>query len=275
MLIHVNHVKYHVELTGKEESPAVILLHGFTGDHTTWNSLTNALKDFFQVVAIDLLGHGKTDSPEQPERYVMENAAKDIVSIMDQLKIDKAHLLGYSMGGRLALGTSILFPERFETLMLESASPGLKTEQEKIARIQSDESLAAGILEQGVESFVNYWENIPLFQTQKRLPSAIRDQIRTQRLQNDPIGLANSLIGFGTGRQLSWWDKLQELDIPVLLMCGKQDEKFCKIAAEMNRLFPKAKIMEFNDAGHAIHVEEPKKFDTIVKEFLIEQEQLS
>ena len=272
MLILLDKVRYNVEITGKKGNPAIILLHGFTGDHTTWKNLSNTLKASFQVVAIDLLGHGKTDSPDWLDRYKMENAAKDIIHLMDLLQIDSAHLLGYSMGGRLALGTAMLYPKRIKTLILESASPGLKTEQEKVSRMQSDDPWQFRILEQGIENFVNYWENIPLFQTQKRLPTDIQNQIRSQRLQNDPNGLANSLKGFGTGRQPSWWHKLQELDVPVLLMSGELDEKFCKIADEMNRLFPKSKTVEIKEAGHAIHVEEPDKFDTIVKKFLIEQD---
>ncbi len=272
MLIPVDQVTYNVEIAGKKGSPAIILLHGFTGDHTTWKNLSNTLKPTFQVVSVDLLGHGKTDSPDQSDRYRMENATRDIIHLMDLLQIDNAHLLGYSMGGRLALGTATRYPDRFKTLILESASPGLKTEQEKIARRQSDEFLATRILEHGVENFVNYWEDIPLFQSQKKLSADIQKQVRLQRLQNDPNGLANSLKGFGTGSQPSCWHKLQELDIPVLLICGKLDEKFCKIADEMNRLFPKSKTVEVKEVGHAIHVEEPDKFDTIVKKFLIEQD---
>ncbi len=275
MLIHVNQVRYNVKVDGKDEKPAVVLLHGFTGDHTTWKSLSNKLKDSFRVVSIDLLGHGGTDSPSNPELYEMTNAAKDIILIMDHLGIDSAHFLGYSMGGRLALGTAIMYPDRIKTLMLESASPGLRSKKERKTRVQNDEFLAANILEKGIEEFVNYWENIPLFQTQKGLPLDIQEQVRAQRLQNDPYGLANSLIGFGTGRQPSWWDKLQEIDVPVLLMCGELDEKFCYIAAEMNRIILSSLLVKFKKAGHAIHVEEPDKFDTIVKEFLIEQEQKS
>ncbi|RST76531.1 2-succinyl-6-hydroxy-2,4-cyclohexadiene-1-carboxylate synthase [Siminovitchia acidinfaciens] len=275
MLITVDGVLHNVEIYGKRSAPSVILLHGFTGDHTTWKGLGQTLEDSFHVIAIDLLGHGKTVTPEFPERYEMKRAAKDIIHIMDQLQINSAHLLGYSMGGRLALGVAMIFPERIKSLLLESSSPGLKTEKEKEVRIKSDESLAAKILDKGIERFVNYWGNIPLFQTQKNLPVDVQNQIRAQRLKNDPIGLANSLKGFGTGRQPSWWQRLNELKLPVLLICGELDEKFCKIAQEMNQLLPESTLMEIKKAGHAIHVEEPEIFDTIVKEFLMKQEQLS
>lgn len=274
MLINVGGISYNVKIDGNDSLPPVILLHGFTGDHTTWESLKETLKGLFQVITIDLIGHGKTDSPKQPERYEVDRAAKDIIDIMDHLQLDTAHLLGYSMGGRLALSIALKYPDKMKSLMLESVSPGLKTKEEKEARVLNDEALATRILDHGIINFVHYWENIPLFQTQKKLPVEIQNQIRAQRLQNNPIGLANSLRGFGTGRQPSWWPELNKLDIPVLLMCGKLDEKFCKIAAEMNQLLPESAMIEFNAAGHAIHVEQPNKFDTIVKEFLIEQERI-
>lgn len=275
MLINVDCVLYNIEINGKKGDPPVILLHGFTGDRTTWNNLGQTLKDFYQVITIDLLGHGKTSSPHLWERYEMNKAAKDIIYIMDKLQLDSAHLLGYSMGGRLALGVATMFPERIKSLLLESSSPGLKTEKERKTRIQNDESLAAKILDKGIESFVSYWENISLFQTQKSLPMNVQYQIRTQRLHNDPIGLANSLKGFGTGRQPSLWHTLNEFNLPVLLLCGELDEKFCKIAQEMNQLLPQSTLIEIKKAGHAIHVEEPEIFDTIVEEFLMKQERLT
>lgn len=271
MRINVEGVSYNVVVKGNDDAPAVILLHGFTGDYTTWNSLCGALKDSFRVIAIDLLGHGKTDSPSTPERYEMEHAANDIVQLMDLLRIDHAHLLGYSMGGRLALGVAARYPTRIKSLLLESSSPGLKAEGEKEARIRSDESLATRILEEGIDSFIDYWENIPLFQTQRKLPGPVQEKIRDQRLQNNPVGLANSLKGFGTGKQPSLWQYLDKQQIPVLLMCGSLDRKFCNISEEMDCLLPESTIIEFNQSGHTIHVEEPEKFDTIVKEFLIKQ----
>ncbi|MFD1706733.1 2-succinyl-6-hydroxy-2,4-cyclohexadiene-1-carboxylate synthase [Siminovitchia sediminis] len=275
MRIYVEGISYNVEAEGKADGAPVILLHGFTGDHTTWHYLRKALEKSFYVISIDLLGHGQTDAPMDPKRYEMDQAAKDIIYIMNELRIPKAHLLGYSMGGRLALGIAVMYPERLNSLMLESTSPGLKTESEKLARIRNDETLAKRILGEGIINFVDFWENIPLFQTQKRLPDHIKNEIRTQRLQNTPIGLANSLIGFSTGKQPSLWGELSSMSIPVLIMYGELDQKFCTIAKEMNELVPGAELVKFQHAGHAIHVEVPEKFVTIVMEFLYELEHIS
>ena len=117
--------KYYVELSGEGE--AIVLLHGFTGDSSTWKQLVSVLGDSFQVIPLILLVMGLTGPQLDPSRYEMENAAQDIIDILNELGTDQAHVLGYSMGGRLALSLAVLYPERIKSLLLESASPGLKT----------------------------------------------------------------------------------------------------------------------------------------------------
>ncbi|MBW8349242.1 2-succinyl-6-hydroxy-2,4-cyclohexadiene-1-carboxylate synthase [Bacillus sp. IITD106] len=266
MNIIVDGIDYYYEVSGKGEP--VILLHGFTGDHSTWNPIKQYLIDSFQVIRIDIIGHGKTSSPPDVSKYRMEQVVSQINGILDHLSLKKAHMLGYSMGGRLALSYAIANPERVKSLVLESTSPGLRTEEERRLRVQADEQLSDKILRDGIEKFVDYWENIPLFKTQKNINILAREQIRQQRLANNPIGLANSLKGMGTGAQPSYWDELAALDMPVLLLCGELDSKFCRISKEMQLLIKNADLVEVNEVGHAIHVEDPKKFGTIVKEFL-------
>jgi len=266
MNIIVDGIDYYYEVSGHGEP--VVLLHGFTGDHSTWNPIKQYLIDSFQVICIDVIGHGKTSSPPDVSKYRMEQVVSQISEILDHLLLKKAHILGYSMGGRLALSYAIANPERVKSLVLESTSPGLRTEEERRLRVQADEQLSDKILRDGIEKFVDYWENIPLFKTQKNINILAREQIRQQRLANNPIGLANSLKGMGTGAQPSYWDELAALDMPVLLLCGELDSKFCRISKEMQLLIKNADLVEVNEVGHAIHVEDPKKFGTIVKEFL-------
>ena len=266
MFISIKEHKYYVELSGQGE--AVVLLHGFTGDSSTWRQLVSDLGDSFQVISIDLIGHGLTGASVDPSRYEMENAARDIIGILNELGTDQAHVLGYSMGGRIALSLAVLYPERIKSLLLESASPGLKTSEERANRMQQDDLLATRIEEKGINEFVSFWEQIPLFATQRDLPETVRDAMRKQRLSNNALGLANSLRGMGTGQQPSWWTSLYRLTMPVLLLCGEQDAKFCGIAKEMKVLMKNADLVTFAGCGHAIHVEDPVKFGIIVSEFL-------
>jgi len=264
MVINLNGVNYYYEIAGQGEP--LMLLHGFTGDVSTWK--LSRLSDSFKVITIDIIGHGKSDAPADPNRYTMEAVAKDLCDMLNILGINRIHLLGYSMGGRLALSFTMFYPERVKTLILESSSPGLKTEEERKNRIRQDEYLANTILEDGIEHFVNYWENIPLFKSQTQLPEQVQKSIRKQRLKNSPLGLANSLRGMGTGRQPSWWDHLQKCELPVLLLTGELDQKFCRIAKDMEADLPNCQHIIFPNVGHTIHLEEIDTFDQSVLLFL-------
>lgn len=269
MNIVIDDVRYHYELFGQNDDiPPLLLLHGFTGDGTTWEPLCKQLEEERQCIVLDIIGHGRTESPEDGKYYNINQVAYHLEQLLNALHIEKIDLLGYSMGGRLALTFAVHYPERVHKLILESASPGLKTEAERSARRLQDEKLAQFILEQGVQAFVQYWEGISLFRTQQSLPSYKKDKIRKQRLQNTATGLANSLLFMGTGTQPSLWSKMDKLPMEVLFITGKLDEKFCKIANKMCEITPKGQNIVVSRCGHAIHVEDCEKFDTIVSEFL-------
>lgn len=262
----LNGVDYHVEQAGT--GFPLLMFHGFTGTSSTWTPFTTSIGLTSRMIMVDLIGHGNSDSPPDHERYDILKVAGDMKRLLDRLGIEKTDLLGYSMGGRLAITFAANYPEMVRKLVLESTTPGLQTAEEREFRRRQDAKLASVILSEGIESFVNYWESIPLFQSQRILPAEIREAIRTQRLQNSPIGLANSLLGMGTGTQPSWWNSLSMFEFETLLLSGERDEKFCKISEEMGDLLPSVKKLSIRNAGHAIHVEEPEKFGTIVSEFL-------
>ncbi len=259
--------RYHYGRTGSGEP--ILLLHGFTGDCTTWNETIASLTDRYQCVAVDLLGHGKSSCPVDAARYDIQLLARDLKELMHELSFERFHVLGYSMGGRLALTMAVLYPDVVKSLIIESASPGLKTEEERAARRAADEKLATKIEAEGMEPFIDFWTNIPLFATQKRLPFAKQEAIRRQRLQNHVVGLSGSLKGMGTGSQPSWWTELSALTMPVLLVTGTLDEKFTDIANEMKKQLPQAVWKEVSGKGHAIHVEDSAEFGTIIREFLL------
>jgi 2-succinyl-6-hydroxy-2,4-cyclohexadiene-1-carboxylate synthase len=267
LILQVNDIRYFVEVKGEGEP--LLFLHGFTGDTTTWSRITDQLSSSYRCVSIDLIGHGRTEAPEDPSRYTMDHVSNDLDSILSALEVEEAILIGYSMGGRTALHFAMRYPQKVKALILESASPGLKTGEERVERRKKDHALAERIMREGMEAFVDFWEEIPLFASQKRLTDDERAEIRQQRLVQSPLGLSNSLKGMGTGAQTSWWDKLDELSIPVHLLVGELDQKFVHIAKEMKKLNPDFKIMTISNTGHAIHVEEPRKFGTIIEDLLL------
>jgi len=267
MDVDIKGIRYHVDVCG--EGFPCLLLHGFTGDASTWAPFFDDWGKHAKLIVPDIIGHGRTDSPEGVEHYQIEAAAHDLVGILDFLGFYQVDLLGYSMGGRLALTFALLFPNRVRKLILESSSPGLKSDYERGHRRKKDAELATFIKEQGIKSFVDYWEDIPLFKTMRQLPASIQNRIRAQRLKNSTQGLANSLIGMGTGSQPSWWNHLNQLNCDVLLLTGSKDQKFCSIAESMLNILKKGTWISIENTGHAVHVEYPEKFGTIVSGFLL------
>ena len=158
-MIEVNGVCYRVEAHGSGKP--LLLLHGFTGSSENWRPLIPAWAEHWRVIVVDLLGHGRTDAPADANRYAIERAAADLEAILISLDAVPAHILGYSMGGRLALYLAITRPHLLLSLILESASPGLETGTEREQRQSSDRQLAGWIEANGVNAFVDRWEQLP------------------------------------------------------------------------------------------------------------------
>ena len=284
--IRVNGVQLGVELRGEatKGQSTLVLLHGFTGSAAGWGSHLDALAaSGMRIVAFDLLGHGQSDAPADPQRYTMEHCQADILAALDELvgardMLDKsalyslhpeseAILLGYSLGGRIALYAA--FSGFFRALILESASPGLASPIEREERRISDEILAASIERDGVAAFVDQWEKLPLFASQQSLPAECKQALHAQRLHNCAVGLANSLRGVGVGVQPALHLRLPALSIPVLLIAGELDNKFCTLARQMAQVLPQSQLHIVPGAGHAVHLERPREFDDLIRDFSI------
>jgi len=261
-----DNLRLNVRVQG--DGDPLLLVHGFTGSNLSWGEdLISGLAQAHQVVAVDLLGHGKSDISPHPERYQVGEMLEDLSQILDSLSIEKARWLGYSMGGRIALAGAVLRPERISSLVLESASPGLPGEGERKARRRADEALAEGILRGGMEAFVDHWLGLPLFATQGKLPPNVRTLTRERKLQNTPEALAACLRGMGTGAQPSFWEKLSGIRVPALLLAGEEDRKFTQVAEQMAREMPRAALRIIPKAGHAIHLENPFAWLAAVRTF--------
>src|SRR5205814_18282 len=204
----------------------------------------------WRIIALDMLGHGRSDAPADPQRYSIEHSREDIIAALRELGIKpgEAILLGYSMGGRIALYSA--FSGFFRAIILESASPGLASATDRAKRRDSDNALADRIERDGLAAFIAHWEQLPLFASQSALPRETRASLREQRLRNRPVGLANSLRGVGTGMQPSLHDRLQELHIPVLLIAGALDTKYCAIARNMAAALSHSMLHIVSNAGH-------------------------
>src|SRR6266516_7144393 len=176
--VHVNGIRLGIEQrgvgarfiepqNGQETPQTLVLLHGFTGSAAGWGHQMDTLADYgLQIIALDLLGHGQSDAPEDAKRYSIECFQKDILAALQELGVHKgqAIILGYSMGGRIALFTAL--SGFFRVLILESASPGLEDPAEREERRTSDEALAASIEREGIPVFIERCVLLPLFASQ-------------------------------------------------------------------------------------------------------------
>lgn len=267
MRVAVRGVTYGVDMSG--DGLAVVLLHGFTGTAETWSPLLPALAPF-RAVRIDLLGHGRSECPNDPERYRMDEAVADILALLDNLGLTRFAPVGYSMGGRVALRLALAAPARCWALVLESASPGIADPDERRRRIASDEELARLVEREGIDAFIRVWESLPLWASQERLPETVRTAIRAQRLRQRPEGLAGSLRGLGAGRDEPVLERLSELGaLPVLLVTGSLDEKYVALARKMLHYLSNGTWQNIPNAGHAVHLEEPEVFAANVRDFLL------
>lgn len=262
----VNGARYYFHAEGEGEP--LVMLHGFTGSSESWSDYVMTFARRFLLIRIDLLGHGMSDAPASATRYSMEASAEDIAALIGQVTSLPVHLMGYSMGGRLALYLAVTRPELVKSLILESASPGLKTEEERRERRERDFQLARSIEQDGIPSFVQRWERLPLFASQASLSDNLRQKLREQRLRNSAAGLANSLRGMGTGIQPSLWARLPVLQPPLLLLAGGLDQKFAELARQMAREVPRALLQVIPGAGHTVHLESPDPFERTVLQFV-------
>ncbi|MBW4427317.1 MAG: 2-succinyl-6-hydroxy-2,4-cyclohexadiene-1-carboxylate synthase [Nostoc desertorum CM1-VF14] len=266
----VKNYQFYYSLIGNPDKPLILFLHGFMGNIDEFDEAIKLLSDEFYYLIIDLPGHGKTQVLGGDECYTMANIADGLINLLDELKIAKCFLIGYSMGGRLALYLTLHFPERFHKVVLESASPGLLTELERLERIKLDtqigRKLTRSIGKSDFVTFLSNWYNQPIFGYIKNHPEY--DRMIESRLQNNPQELDKSLRFMGVGCQPSLWEKLQKNKIPLLLLAGEYDEKFISINTEMAQICKFAQLKIISNAGHNIHFENTLAFVENIKDFL-------
>lgn len=264
--IQVNGINYDVDIAYDGE--AVLLLHGFTGSNKTWEKMFRE-NNGYKLIAPSIIGHGETDPTDDIARYSLENISNDLAHILEQVGVSEVHCVGYSMGGRIAQMFAVMHPEKVKTLTLVSTSTGIEREEDRVLRRESDSKLARKIETEGLTSFVDFWEEIPLFASNETcLSEEEKLKLRSQRLANNPSGLINSLLGTGVGNQPYLMEQLKNVQFPVLLINGELDTKYDKIMSEMAKQIPNAKKITISGCGHTPHLEKFEEFGKIIYKFL-------
>lgn len=257
---------WHYSIHGNQDQPFILFLHGFLGDGHDFDAVISLLSDQVCCLTVDLPGHGKTKVWGGDEYYTIPQTAQGLIRLLSQLEISPCSLVGYSMGGRLALYLALNFPQSFNRVVLESASPGLKTATEQAQRRDRDAQLAQQLDTGDFSDFLRRWYSQPLFVSLKQHPNF--EQMLNRRHHNHPEELAKSLRYMGTGCQPSLWQQLPTNQLPLLLLVGEQDAKFRAINTEMANVCPQAQLKILNDCGHNVHWENPNLFAQQIREFL-------
>lgn len=232
-------------------------LHGFTQTGASWAPVLDLLSTPILSSCPDAPGHGNNPDGQRS----LTQYAEDIASAMQT-----GVLVGYSMGARMALHVAIAHPLKVTALVLISGTPGLRTETERAVRRDSDNELADHVELVGAETFIDEWLALPMF---SGLSSATIG--RDERLCNTPTGLADSLRYAGTGTQLSLWDNITQLQMPVHLISGQRDEKFTQLAQQMHGTIPHSTLNVVPHVGHTVHLENPTYTASLLDKFISRQ----
>lgn len=240
-------------------------LHGFSQSRRMWDEVLAALPSRWLLLTPDLRGHGETEV-EPGGQYTMDACLEDLEGLWSRLRIERTHLVGYSMGGRVALHVAARRPERLLSLVTVSARGGLP-ERERPARRLADEELAATIERNGIEWFVDHWSALPMFAGLGRRGAAFEAALRERRLRNRPDQLAASLRGMGSGVAPNVDAELRRFGRPALFIAGADDVTYARAAFELAELIG-GRVEILPGTGHNVPAERPVELAGLIEAHL-------
>ena len=236
-------------------------LHGFMGSGADFDPLRLRLSIPF--TAPDLVGHGE-HATFDTQCYTTASQVEYWIERIPKGSV----LMGYSMGGRLALQLAVSYPEHFAALIVIGGTPGIEDVKLRHERSQWDLQQAQRLVTEGTRTFYEYWRTLPIIASQSSIPQKVFEPMVHRRLNQDPTMLGLSMIHFGTGTMPNCWSKLKLLTMPILLVVGESDQKYRLIAESMLTTLPNGKISIIQRAGHCAHLENIAHSCTEIQRFL-------
>jgi 3-oxoadipate enol-lactonase len=261
MRIAINEIKVSYSDKGKKGAPAVIFIHGFPFNGSMWNMQTEALEDNYRIIAYDIRGHG--DSEAGNEDFSIELFVKDLLALMDALKLKKTVVCGLSMGGYIALNAIENYPDRFDALILSDTNCIADTSEVKEKRMKAIENISKnGVDKYADESIKNFFA-AESFTTRKKEIAAIREMIVKTSKQK----LTNTLHALSVRKETC--SKLPAIKIPVLIMVGEEDKITPPAAAQLMHENIKGSVLQIiENAGHLSNMENPGEFNAQLTKFI-------
>ena len=260
---------------GGNGAPQVLLLHGFTGSSQSWSAVAQQLQKHvphpIELFAPSLLGHAPSDLPALSNARTFSGAAAvpcaptafvqhaDAVLDWAIAKGFRAGVVcGYSLGGRIAIDLLTRHTVRATAAVVISSTAGVQDPATRRERARADAKQAEMLRRQGLAAFIEYWNQLPLFSSQRRLPRAVRDTQQRLRATHHADGLATSLEQLGLAQMPNCWPLLSKVRCPVRVVTGELDAKFTQIGKRLVQSLPNAEHRRLRGVGHNPLLETPE-----------------
>ncbi len=264
-------VKLYYEEAG--EGATMVFVHEFAGDHRSWEPQMRYFSRRYRCVAFNARGYPPSDVPDRADSYSQARARDDIRAILDHLGVDRAHVVGLSMGGFAALHFGLAYPERALSLVVAGCGYGAEPDRREQFR-EETEATAHFIETTSGEAFAaRYGEGPTRVQFQNKDPRGWRE-FRDQLAEHSLVGAALTMRGVQKERPslFDLEDQMRTLTVPTLVMTGDEDEPCLVPNVFMKRSIPSAALVVLANSGHTINLEEPERFNAAVADFVAQVE---
>lgn len=260
-------VKLYYEEAGSGN--AMIFVHEFAGDHRSWEPQMRFFAKYFRCITYSARGYTPSDVPPEHDKYSQNRARDDIRDVLDHLKIDKAHVVGLSMGGFATLHFGFTYPNRARSLLIGGCGYGAAPDEREKFKTETAAAVAA-IEKQGMTEVAKSYSIGPTrVQFQNKDPRGWQE-FATQLGEHSTTGSANTMRGV-QGQRPSLWelvDDMKRITAPALVITGDEDDPCLEPALLMKRHISTAGLVVMPRAGHTINIEEPDLFNRALFEFV-------
>jgi pimeloyl-ACP methyl ester carboxylesterase len=264
-------VRLYVEEAG--EGPPVLFVHEFAGDHRSWEPQVRALSRRYRCVVYAARGYPPSDVPEDEAAYSQARAVADIVAVLDGLGIERAHVVGLSMGGFATLHLGLRHPERARSLVVSGVGYGAQPEKQQAFREESNVIAGAFASEGAAEVAKRYAVGPARVQLQNKDPRGWAE-FAAHLAEHDSAGSALTMRGVQAARPSLYdlTDDLRALEVPTLLIAGDEDEGCLEPNLMLKRTIPTAGLALLPKTGHTGNLEEPELFTRLLERFFADVE---
>jgi len=264
-------IRLHVEETG--EGPPVLFVHEFAGDHRSWEPQVRALSRRYRCIAYSARGYPPSDVPEEASAYSQDRAVDDAIAVLDALDVDRAHVVGLSMGGFATLHLGLRHPGRARSLVVAACGYGAQPERQKAFREESNVIADAFAGEGAAEVAKRYAVGPARVQFQNKDPRGWAE-FATQLAGHSSIGSAMTMRGVQGARPSLYdlTDGLAALSVPTLIVAGDEDEGVLEPSLMLKRTIPAAGLAVLPKTGHTVNLEEPELFGRLLERFFADVE---